>query len=47
MMLANVPVVLLGDKAATRLPLKTIRLVAAGLFVVLGAYVLVQTLLIH
>ncbi len=47
MMLANVPVVLLGDKAATKLPLKTIRLVAAAIFVVLGAYVLIQALLVH
>ncbi len=33
---ANAPVVFLGNAFASRLPLKTIRLVAAGLFAVLG-----------
>lgn len=42
MMLANVPVVLLGEAAATRLPLKAIRMVAAGIFVVLGLLVLMR-----
>lgn len=41
MMLANVPVVLLGDAVTKRLPLKVVRAIAAALFVVLGAYVLV------
>jgi len=36
MMLANVPVVFLGDRAAGRLPIRAIRLVAALAFVVLG-----------
>jgi putative Ca2+/H+ antiporter (TMEM165/GDT1 family) len=36
MMLANVPVVLLGERAAGRLPLKPIRLLSAALFVLLG-----------
>jgi putative Ca2+/H+ antiporter (TMEM165/GDT1 family) len=36
MMLANIPVVLLGNAFATRLPLRTIHYVASGLFVLLG-----------
>lgn len=36
MLLANGPVVLLGQLAAQRLPLRQIRIVAAGLFIVLG-----------
>ncbi len=36
MLAANVPVVFLGKVFADRLPLRTIRFVAAGLFVVLG-----------
>lgn len=42
MMLANTPVVFLGEAAATRLPLKAIRLVAAAVFVALGALVLAR-----
>ena len=42
MMLANVPVVLLGEAAATRLPLKAIRTVAAGIFIVMGVLVLLR-----
>ena len=42
MMLANVPAVLLGDLAATRLPLKPIRLAAAALFILLGGFVCLQ-----
>jgi putative Ca2+/H+ antiporter (TMEM165/GDT1 family) len=37
MLLANVPVVILGKAFADRLPLKTIHYVAAALFVILGA----------
>jgi putative Ca2+/H+ antiporter (TMEM165/GDT1 family) len=37
MMLANVPAVLIGDKLAQRLPLTTIRWVAAALFIATGA----------
>ena len=37
MLLANVPVVILGKAFADRLPLKAIHYVAAGLFVILGA----------
>jgi putative Ca2+/H+ antiporter (TMEM165/GDT1 family) len=40
MMLANVPAVIIGDKLAARLPLKAIRLVAAGLFILTGALTL-------
>jgi putative Ca2+/H+ antiporter (TMEM165/GDT1 family) len=36
MLLANVPVVLLGEAAASRLPLKPIRIAAASLFAILG-----------
>jgi putative Ca2+/H+ antiporter (TMEM165/GDT1 family) len=36
MMLANVPVVFLGERIAARLPLKLLRRVAAGAFAVLG-----------
>lgn len=36
MMLANIPVVLIGDRIAGRLPVRTIRIVAALVFVVLG-----------
>jgi putative Ca2+/H+ antiporter (TMEM165/GDT1 family) len=36
MMIANVPAVLLGDKAAHRLPLKLVHGVAAAIFAVLG-----------
>src|SRR5690606_8391800 len=36
MLLADVPVVLLGGRAAKRIPLRAIRLVAASVFVVLG-----------
>jgi putative Ca2+/H+ antiporter (TMEM165/GDT1 family) len=37
MMLANVPAVLLGDKAAKRLPLRLVHSIAALLFAALGA----------
>jgi Ca2+/H+ antiporter, TMEM165/GDT1 family len=40
MMLANVPAVLLGQVAATKLPLGIVRSVAAALFAVLGVLVL-------
>jgi putative Ca2+/H+ antiporter (TMEM165/GDT1 family) len=42
MAVANVPVVLLGEKAATRLPLKTIRMTAAALFAGMGLFILVR-----
>lgn len=40
MMLANVPVVFLGERIVKRLPLKTVRWIAAGIFAALGAAVL-------
>jgi putative Ca2+/H+ antiporter (TMEM165/GDT1 family) len=40
MMLANVPMVLLGDAAAKRLPLKLVRAVAATIFLAIGVTVL-------
>ena len=36
MMLANIPVVIIGDRIAGRLPVKTIRMVAALVFAALG-----------
>lgn len=36
MLLANVPAVLLGDRVATRMPVRTVHAVAAALFAVLG-----------
>jgi putative Ca2+/H+ antiporter (TMEM165/GDT1 family) len=40
MMVANVPAVLLGDVAATRIPLKLVHMVAAGIFAVMGVLAL-------
>jgi putative Ca2+/H+ antiporter (TMEM165/GDT1 family) len=40
MMIANVPVVYIGNFAAERLPLRAIRIVAAATFVLMGAAVL-------
>ena len=40
MMIANVPAVIIGEKLARRLPLKAIRLAAAGLFMLTGALTL-------
>ncbi|HEU4773196.1 MAG TPA: TMEM165/GDT1 family protein [Lysobacter sp.] len=42
MLLANVPVVLLGSRFADRLPLKAARYVAAAVFLLLGAWVAVR-----
>lgn len=42
MLLANVPVVALAQRAAPRLPMKTIRFAAAALFVALGVAVLLR-----
>ena len=39
MLLANVPVVLLGSRFASRLPLKAARIAAAIVFLALGAWV--------
>ncbi|WP_394241664.1 TMEM165/GDT1 family protein [Halopseudomonas laoshanensis] len=38
MMLANVPVVFMGNAAATRLPLDLIRRIASGAFLLMGLY---------
>jgi len=40
MMLANVPAVFVGEKLAAHLPMKAIRLAAAGLFIVTGVLTL-------
>ncbi|MDP2795337.1 MAG: TMEM165/GDT1 family protein [Sulfurisoma sp.] len=40
MMLANVPAVLIGERLARKLPLTTIRWIAAGVFIVTGALTL-------
>lgn len=40
MMLANIPAVLIGEKLAHRLPLATIRWIAAGVFILTGAWTL-------
>jgi putative Ca2+/H+ antiporter (TMEM165/GDT1 family) len=42
MMIANVPVVLLGDRLAKRIPLRLTRMVAAAIFAILGALVLLN-----
>ena len=42
MLLANLPVVLLGNAAADRLPLRAIRIAAASVFLVLGVLVLAE-----
>lgn len=41
MMLANAPAVLIGEAAATKLPLKLIRLVAAASFAAIGLWILI------
>lgn len=43
MMLANVPAVFLGNKLLKRVPLGTVHLVAALLFLVIGVWLLLQT----
>jgi putative Ca2+/H+ antiporter (TMEM165/GDT1 family) len=42
MLVANLPVVVLGGRAASKLPLKTVRIVAALMFVGLGLAVLIR-----
>ncbi|MDX1319164.1 MAG: TMEM165/GDT1 family protein, partial [Oceanospirillum sp.] len=42
MMLANVPVVVIGHLAVDKLPLKWIRIVASSAFVILGIWVLLS-----
>ena len=43
MMLANVPAVLLGGELVKRVPLQTVRIVAALLFAALGIWLLLAT----
>jgi len=43
MMLANVPVVFLGERIAARLPLKILRRAAAAAFAVLGLLALIPS----
>ena len=40
MMLANIPAVMVGEKLAARLPMKSIRVAAAGLFILTGVLTL-------
>lgn len=40
MMLADVPAVWLGEKLALKIPMKAVRIVAAALFIVMGALTL-------
>jgi putative Ca2+/H+ antiporter (TMEM165/GDT1 family) len=42
MMLANIPAVLVGDRAAGKLPLRAIRVTAAVVFAALGVLTLVR-----
>jgi putative Ca2+/H+ antiporter (TMEM165/GDT1 family) len=42
MMLANVPVVFAGDALIKRVPMKTVRFIAAASFAVLGAWILLS-----
>jgi len=43
MMLANVPAVLLGEVAARKLPMRVVHGVAAGIFLLLGVFILLGT----
>ena len=43
MMLANVPAVFLGHEVIARVPLNTVRRIAAALFIVIGAWLVAQT----
>jgi len=43
MMIANVPAVFLGNELIKRVPLKTVRTIAALLFLAIGVWLLVQT----
>ena len=44
MMIANVPAVFLGDALLKRVPLNVVRWIAAGLFLVIGLWLLFQTI---
>lgn len=43
MMLANVPAVLLGHELIRRVPLNVVRMIAAGLFLIIGIWMAAQT----
>ena len=43
MMIANVPAVYLGQALIQRIPLATVRVIAAGLFLIIGLWLLIQT----
>ena len=43
MMIANVPAVFLGNELIKRVPLKTVRMIAALLFLAIGLWLLLQT----
>lgn len=43
MMIANVPAVFLGHELIRRVPLNVVRMIAAGLFLVLGLWLLAET----
>lgn len=43
MMLANVPVIFLGHEVLKYVPLNIVRMIAAGLFLLIGVWVLAQT----
>jgi putative Ca2+/H+ antiporter (TMEM165/GDT1 family) len=45
MMLANVPAVWIGEKLALKIPLKTVRLIAAALFMLVGALTIYAALI--
>jgi putative Ca2+/H+ antiporter (TMEM165/GDT1 family) len=42
MMIANVPAVFLGHELLKRIPLETVRRIAAGLFLLIGSLVILQ-----
>lgn len=44
MMIANVPIVFLGNKAGHYVPIKFIRFLAAGIFAVMGCFILLRVL---
>jgi putative Ca2+/H+ antiporter (TMEM165/GDT1 family) len=44
MMIANVPAVFLGNELLRRVPLRTVRFVTAGLFAVIGLWLLIASL---
>ena len=44
MMIANVPAVFLGNELIKRVPLNVVRMIAAGLFLVIGVWLLLQVM---